>query len=279
MRAAARQLRREQERRAEALGLTGEPEEWAERARTLETEAAALTAERERQEERCRQLQEAMARRETLREQAERAREQAGLTETDRAAGEIALTSAKEALEQEQAALPPEYPSLTAAGEEIRRLREREASLAAEEEAARQALQEVRLQRERAEERREAVRRRIEAAVSEREEREEQVRREALLHGFTDEAALAAAWLPPEERQTLEREQEDYQTRRREVQAEGRRLEEEIAGEGPDLDKAEACLTACRPKPPPCGSGRLRCGPGWNKMGRCTGSCVPCCPL
>lgn len=248
LRAAARQLRREQERRAEALGLTGEPEEWAERARTLETEAAALTAERERQEERCRQLQEAMARRETLREQAERAREQAGQTETDRAAGEIALTSAKEALEQEQAALPPEYPSLTAAGEEIRRLREREASLAAEEEAARQALQEVRLQRERAEERREAVRRRIEAAVSEREEREEQVRREALLHGFTDEAALAAAWLPPEERQTLEREREDYQTRRREVQAEGRRLEEEIAGEGPDLDKAEACLTALQAK-------------------------------
>lgn len=61
LRAAAAQLRLEQENRAAALKITGGPEEWTELAHRWEDRAGELAAARRRQEERCTQLREASA--------------------------------------------------------------------------------------------------------------------------------------------------------------------------------------------------------------------------
>ena len=225
LRAAAAQLRLEQENRAAALKITGGPEEWTELAHRWEDRAGELAAARRRQEERCTQLREASARREELRARSEQARQRAAEAQKEQASAQAALEALTEALAGEQAALPAELPSLSAAREEIRRLQERENVLYREEEASRQALQEARLRRERAEEREKTVRQREKDSEEERQTREEHLLREARLRGFADEAKLTAARLSLQERQ-----------------AEERRLREETSGENIGRDEAEQRL-------------------------------------
>ena len=242
LRAAAAQLRLEQENRAAALKITGGPEEWTELAHRWEDRAGELAAARRRQEERCTQLREASARREELRARSEQARQRAAEAQKEQASAQAALEALTEALAGEQAALPAELPSLSAAREEIHRLQERENVLYREEEASRQALQEARLRRERAEEREKTVRQREKDSEEERQTREKHLLREARLRGFADEAELTAARLSLQERQALEEEREKHDRLLRERQAEELRLREETSGENIGRDEAEQRL-------------------------------------